>query len=95
MNQFQTLFALINDEIKAGTTNARNSATDALLWLKLYIFRSILIEIDFCFLRAFLWSCLTFVWLANGFDALLLIFRVDMTEFRCLSFEVIFVSDWN
>jgi hypothetical protein len=38
MNQFQTLFALINDEIKAGTTNARNSATDALLWLKRYGF---------------------------------------------------------
>ncbi|CAF0996839.1 unnamed protein product [Adineta steineri] len=32
--KFQTLFAIINDEIESQTTTARNSATDALLWLK-------------------------------------------------------------
>ena len=30
------------DEIEAGTTNARNSATDALLWLKRYCFPCLL-----------------------------------------------------
>ncbi|CAF4045440.1 unnamed protein product, partial [Rotaria sordida] len=32
--KFQTLYSILNDEIQARTTNARNSATDALLWLK-------------------------------------------------------------
>ena len=32
--KFQTLYAIVNEEIEAQTTNARNSATDALLWLK-------------------------------------------------------------
>jgi len=32
--KFQTLYAIVNDEIESGTTNAKNSATDALLWLK-------------------------------------------------------------
>ncbi len=36
--KYQTLYAIINDEIEARTTNARNSATDALLWLKRYVF---------------------------------------------------------
>jgi len=34
--RFQTLYAIVNDEIETRTTNARNSATDALLWLKRY-----------------------------------------------------------
>ncbi|CAF2598242.1 unnamed protein product [Rotaria sp. Silwood2] len=34
MIKFQTLYSILNDEIEARTTNARNSATDALLWLK-------------------------------------------------------------
>ncbi|CAF1093742.1 unnamed protein product [Adineta ricciae] len=33
-SKFQTLFAIVNDEIESQTTQARNSATDALLWLK-------------------------------------------------------------
>ncbi|CAF1415381.1 unnamed protein product [Rotaria sp. Silwood1] len=32
--KFQTLHSILNDEIEAQTTNAKNSATDALLWLK-------------------------------------------------------------
>ena len=35
--KFQTLYAIVNDEIETQTTHARNSATDALLWLKRYI----------------------------------------------------------
>jgi hypothetical protein len=35
--RFQTLYAIVNDEIDAQTTNAKNSATDALLWLKRYL----------------------------------------------------------
>ncbi|CAF4698028.1 unnamed protein product, partial [Rotaria socialis] len=31
---FQTLYAMVHDEIESQTTNTRNSATDALLWLK-------------------------------------------------------------
>ncbi|CAF1586366.1 unnamed protein product [Rotaria magnacalcarata] len=31
---FQTLYAMIHDEIESQTTNTKNSATDALLWLK-------------------------------------------------------------
>ncbi len=38
MFKFQTLYSIVNDEIEARTTNARNSATDALLWLKRYQF---------------------------------------------------------
>lgn len=34
--KFQTLYAIVNDEIDKRTTNAKNSATDALLWLKRY-----------------------------------------------------------
>ena len=34
--KFQTLYTIVNDEIDNQTTNARNSATDALLWLKRY-----------------------------------------------------------
>ncbi|CAF4719304.1 unnamed protein product [Rotaria sp. Silwood2] len=37
MIKFQTLYSILNDEIEARTTNARNSATDALLWLKRYL----------------------------------------------------------
>ncbi|UJR29904.1 hypothetical protein I4U23_017452 [Adineta vaga] len=33
-NKFQTLFSILNDEINAKTTKEKNSATDALLWLK-------------------------------------------------------------
>ena len=36
--KFQTLYAIVNDEIDNQTTNARNSATDALLWLKRSLF---------------------------------------------------------
>ncbi|CAF3448753.1 unnamed protein product [Rotaria sp. Silwood2] len=36
MIKFQTLYSILNDEIEARTTNARNSATDGLLWLKRY-----------------------------------------------------------
>jgi hypothetical protein len=34
VQKFQTLYAIVNDEIETETTDARNSATDALLWLK-------------------------------------------------------------
>jgi pleckstrin family protein A (phosphoinositide binding specific) protein 8 len=37
VQKFQTLYAIVNDEIDAQTTNAKNSATDALLWLKRYL----------------------------------------------------------
>ncbi|CAM2717981.1 unnamed protein product [Rotaria socialis] len=33
-NKFQTLYSIVNDEIIAKTTKEKNSATDALLWLK-------------------------------------------------------------
>lgn len=33
-NKFQTLFSIINDEIIAKIAKEKNSATDALLWLK-------------------------------------------------------------
>ena len=36
--KFQTLYAIVNDEIDNQTTNARNSAADALLWLKRSLF---------------------------------------------------------
>ena len=35
-NKFQTLYSIVNDEINAKTTKEKNSATDALLWLKRY-----------------------------------------------------------
>ncbi|UJR07714.1 hypothetical protein I4U23_011999 [Adineta vaga] len=34
VSKFQTLFAIVNDEIESQTTRIRNSATDALLWLE-------------------------------------------------------------
>ena len=33
-DRFQTLKNIVNSEIAEGTTKAKNSATDALLWLK-------------------------------------------------------------
>ena len=33
-NRFRTLFSMINDEIKGQSAQKKNSATDALLWLK-------------------------------------------------------------
>ena len=37
VNQFQTLYSIVNDEIQSQTTTVKNSATDALLWLKRYL----------------------------------------------------------
>ena len=34
--KFKTIQDIVNSEIEAGTTKAKNSATDALLWLKRY-----------------------------------------------------------
>lgn len=34
IDQFQTLFSLVNDEIQSQSTKTKNSASDALLWLK-------------------------------------------------------------
>ena len=36
--KFKTIQDIVNSEIEAGTTKAKNSATDALLWLKRYIY---------------------------------------------------------
>ena len=33
-DRFQTLQSIVNSEITEGTTKAKNSATDALMWLK-------------------------------------------------------------
>ncbi len=38
ITKFDTLYGIVIDEIESGTTNARNSATNALLWLKRYSF---------------------------------------------------------
>ncbi|CAF4903612.1 unnamed protein product, partial [Rotaria sp. Silwood2] len=43
-NKFQTLYSIVNDEIIAKTTKEKNSATDALLWLKRNIYPHILRE---------------------------------------------------
>ncbi len=37
-NKFQSLYSIVMDEINAKTTKEKNSATDALLWLKRYNF---------------------------------------------------------